>query len=662
MRGSSAISPDQFTSFGELLKYLRRRVGLTQRELSIAVRYSDTQISRLEQNQRVPDRATLTAQFVPALNLEHEPDWAARLLELAATTRGDEAFAPNPNSAPTPLHNLPFQLTSFIGREKEMAEIKRVLIPFSSQGSGAGVQGEGGTRLVTLTGPGGTGKTRLALQVAAGTLTSFSAGVRLIELASLADPVLVPQTVATSIGLHEEANRPILKTLIDFLRPQQALLLFDNCEHLVEACAQLVEALLQTCPNLYILATSRETLGIAGEMTFPVPPLSTPDSRQPLPIETLLHYEAVCLFVERAATALPGFMMTDENAQAIAQVCHRLDGVPLALELAAARVKMLKVEQIAVRLADVFRLLTGGSRTAMPRQQTLRATIDWSYNLLPETERVLLRRLAVFAGGWSLAAAEAVCSKEGIEPEEILELLTSLVNKSLIGVERKQGADARYRLLETIRHYATEKLLGAGEIEQLRERHRDWFLELAKRAEPELWRGRDQVGWLNRLETEHDNLRAALDWSLEAGQIEAGMRLAVALWQFWDERAYYQEGRNWLEAGLAQREHLPKTLLAQTLRAAGRLAAREHDFGLAEAYGEESLTLLRELGDKADLALAIRALATTIFTRGDLARSEPYDVENLALCRELGDKWGIAQALADVGWTAAILGDYGRGI
>ncbi|MFN8457166.1 MAG: tetratricopeptide repeat protein [Anaerolineae bacterium] len=662
MQRSPAILPDHFTTFGELLKYLRRRASLTQRELSIAVGYSDTQISRLEQNLRIPDRATLTAQFVPALHLEHAPEWTARLLELAAIARRDEASAPITNDSLTPLDNLPIQLTSFIGREQEMAEIKRLLAPRSRQGKGAGLPGEGRTRLITLTGSGGTGKTRLALQLAADRLASFPAGVWFVELASLADPALVPQTVATNIGLQEEASRSFLQTLIDFLRPQQTLLVLDNCEHLVAACAQLVEALLQICPHLYILTTSRETLGIAGEIAFPVPPLSTPDPRQPLPPEMLLHYEAVRLFVERAAAVLPGFSMTHENAPAIAQVCHRLDGVPLALELAAARVKALKVEQLAARLADVFRLLSGGSRTALPRHQTLRATIDWSYNLLSETERLLLRRLAVFAGGWNLEAAEFVCSGEGIESEAVLEVLTSLVNKSLVGLKREQGMEARYRLLETIRQYADEKLVESGEAERSHERHRDWFLALAERVEPELYRGRDQVAWSNRLEVEHDNLRVALDGLLKTDRVEVAMRLATALWLFWLDRNYLQEGRTWLEVGLAQRGRLSKALLARTLRIAGRLAVRQGDFDTAEVYGEESVALFRELDDKASLAWAVRGLGAIAEERGDLERAELYMTEDLALCRELDDKWGTAQALADLGFIAARLGDYERGI
>ncbi len=352
-------------------------------------------------------------------------------------------------------NNLPVQLTSFVGREKEMAEIKQQLAPLVPSGRGGG--GEGRVRLLTLTGPGGTGKTRLSLQTAADLLDAFANGVWLVELAPLADPALVPQTVATALGVREQQGRPVQATLTDYLREKKLLLILDNCEHLVEACASLADALLHACPGLKILASSREALGIAGEAPYRVPSLAIPDPRHLPPLETLTQYEAVRLFIERATTALPAFTVTNDNAPALAQICHRLDGIPLALELAAARVKLLRVEQIAARLDDRFRLLTGGSRTALPRQQTLRALIDWSYDLLSEPERALLQRLAVFAGGWTLEAAEAVCSEQKavgsgqkaedktlpsafrilpsafrILPSDVLDLLSRLVDKSVM--------------------------------------------------------------------------------------------------------------------------------------------------------------------------------------------------------------------------------------
>jgi predicted ATPase len=330
-------------------------------------------------------------------------------------------------------NNLPVQLTSFIGREREIAAVKESLAT---------------TRLVTLTGAGGSGKTRLALHVATGLLEHYPDGIWLAQLAPLSEPVLVPKAVASALGIPEQLGRPLTETVVDYLRPRAPLLLLDNCEHLLQACAHLADALLQACPNLRIVATSREALGIAGELTYRVPSLSLPDlKRLPSP-ESLTEYEAVRLFVDRAAFGKPGFQVTRANALAVAQVCQQLDGIPLAIELAAARVKVLAVEQIAARLDDRFRLLTGGSRMVLPRHQTLRAAIDWSYNLLSETERVLLRGLSVFAGGWTLDAAEAVCAGGSVEADTILDLLTALVDKSLVFVEMQRG-EARYRFLET---------------------------------------------------------------------------------------------------------------------------------------------------------------------------------------------------------------------
>ena len=424
-----------------------------------------------------------------------------------------ETFSPpasTPQRHPSPKHNLPSQLTSFIGREKEIAEIRRLLSPLSraeEAGEGLGVR----ARLLTLTGAGGSGKTRLALQAAAQLLDAFPDGVWFIELAPLSDPALVPQSLLSTLGLIEQAGRSALAILTDFLQPKRALLVLDNCEHLIQACAQLAETLLRTCPTLYILATSREALGIAGETPYLVPTLTTPDPTH-ANLDTLPQYEAVRLFVERAQTAWPGFALTNDNTPAVAQVCHQLDGIPLAIELAAARVKALRVEQIAARLTerDRFRLLISGTRTALSRHQTLQALIDWSHDLLSEPERALLRRLAVFAGGWTLEAAEAVCVGDGIEADKVLHLMTQLVNKSLILAEREQGKEARYHILETIRQYASERLLKAGEGEQLRSRHLDFFLRWAERVEPDV-RGPQQLKWLDQFEIENDNLRAALE-------------------------------------------------------------------------------------------------------------------------------------------------------
>jgi predicted ATPase/class 3 adenylate cyclase len=551
-------------------------------------------------------------------------------------------------------NNLPIQLTSFIGREKEMAEVKQLLLT---------------ARLLTLTGSGGTGKTRLSLQVAAEVLDDFANGVWLVELASLSDPALVPQAVTSTLGVREEPNRPLLATLTDYLRARQVLLILDNCEHLIEVCAQLADTLLHACPNLHILASSREALGIAGETTFNVPSLSLPDPKHLPPagaefVPALTQYEAVQLFIERALSALPGFTVTNQNAPAVAQICYRLDGIPLAIELAAARVKMLHVEQIAIRLDDRFRLLTGGSRTALPRQQTLRALIDWSWDLLSEVAGALLRRLSVFAGGWTLEAAETICQDEGwsealqsssfvLHPFEVLDLLTQLANKSLVMVEREQGEEARYRLLETIRQYARDKLLEAKEGEQVRQQHLDYFLRLAERAEPEL-RGPDQKAWLNRLELEHDNLRAALEWSMNS-DAEAGLRLAGALWRFWDIRGYLGEGREWSSQILALPGASSCTIeRANVLYGAGVLAYSQSDYAAARALYEESLTIQRELGalGRKGVADALHGLGNLALRQDDYAEARSLHEESLAIRRELEDRQGIADSLLDLGRVA----------
>jgi predicted ATPase/transcriptional regulator with XRE-family HTH domain len=649
-------------TFGDLLKYLRRRARLTQRELSIAVGYSEAQISRLEQNQRSPDLAAVAALFVPALRLEEEPEVVARLMELAAAVSGKSlpqsgsvtitqavthditAALETPQGLPP--NNLPVQLTSFIGREKEITELRQRLTPDPGT---AGVE-EGdrnyAARLVTLTGPGGTGKTRLSLQVAGELLDAFPDGVWLVELASLADPALVPQTVAVALGLREEVGRPVLDTLIDYVRTRTTLLILDNCEHLVEACARLAETLLRRCPNVYILASSRETMSVLGEMTYHVPPLSFPPLRAN--VHSLHEYESVRLFVDRAAAALPGFSVTTDNASAITQICHQLQGIPLAIELAAARARVLRVEEVAARLTDAFRLLTGGSRTALPRQQTLRATIDWSYNLLSEAERVILRRLSVFAGGWALDAAEEV----GGDHFDVLDALVQLVNKSLVIVERKQGKATRYYLLETVRQYAHEKLIQADEANPIRDRHLAYCLKLAEQAERELT-GPSQVAWMNRLEVELDNLRAALEWSLESN-VEAGLRLASALVGFWEAYGYISDGDASLSQLLKQQPEVSRRTLAhaKAICAQCLLASYRGDFARAHVLGEEALALHRELGDRRGEAFSLFNLSWALCLQDDYAKGQPLALESLALYRELGDKLGIADVLGALGTFA----------
>jgi predicted ATPase/DNA-binding SARP family transcriptional activator len=551
-----------------------------------------------------------------------------------------------PPMPPQPAHtNLPVQLTSFIGRARELAELKRLL---------------GSTHLLTLTGPGGIGKTRLALQLAAEVLEPFAAGAWLVELASLGDPALVTPTLAATLGVHEQPGRPLLDALLDYVRAKSLLLLLDNCEHLIEPCAPLVESLLRAAPGLRIVASSREALGLTGETVYRVPSLALPDPRHLRDLDALAHNESVYLLVDRAQAAYPSFRLTARNAPAIVQICRRLDGIPLALELAAARTRVFPPEQIAARLSDRFRLLTGGSRTALPRHQTLLALIDWSYELLSEGERVLLRRLSVFAGGWSWEAAQAVCG-DGLG-DEVLDSLVSLVDKSLIVVEEPmEAAEGRYRLLETIRQYAREKLLASGEAEAVRDRHLEYFLRLAEEAEPRLRRA-EQLGWLNRLETEHENLRTALAWSLERGKSDRVLRLAGALSYFWELRGYWSEGCKWLDEALARASHeqrgkgsasepSPLTPPEQAQRAkalygSGRLRFMSLlDPDVSRAMVEESLRMWCELGDKWWMAVALEHVGFMSGVEGDVQMARTRLEEGVALAREVEDRWPLALCL-----------------
>ena len=541
-------------------------------------------------------------------------------------------------------HHLPVQLTSFIGREREIAQVKGFMST---------------TRLMTLTGAGGAGKSRLAFQVAAATLEDFADGVWVAELAPIVDPVLVPKAVATALNVSEQPDRPLSDTLADDLHHRSLLLVMDNCEHLRTACAQLVERLLLACPALHILATSRLPLSVPGEMLWRVPSLSLPDARLDPSFEYIQHHEAVRLFVERARSAEPMFGLTADNAPAVAEVCRRLDGIPLAIELAAARTKVLAVGQIAARLDDRFRLLTGGSPSALRRHQTLRATMDWSYGLLSETERTLLRRLSVFAGGWTLEAAEVVCSGDGVESRDVLDVLARLVDNSLVVAETERG-ETRYRLLETVRQYGQERLNEAREASRSQRRHRDWYLELAERGDARL-RGPEEDTWLTRLEAEHDNLRAATEWSkAQADGAEGEVRLARALEWCWYLLGHWSEGRARLEEAIARSKdaspsHLPKVLVGTV-----RLAYRQGDLRRAQAGCDRGLTLCRQVGDKSGTAQFLIWSAIIAIAEARLQEATPLAEDALALCRETGDRWWAVEALAILGTLAMRQGDYER--
>jgi predicted ATPase/Tfp pilus assembly protein PilF len=540
-------------------------------------------------------------------------------------------------------NNLPSQLTSFIGRRRERAEVRRL---FTS------------SRTVTLTGPGGSGKTRLAIQVATDMLAEQSEGSWLVELESLEDPAFISQTVASVLGVQEEPGRPLLETLAETIGDQQMLVVLDNCEHLAGAVASVAEGLLRECPRLLVLATSREPLGLRGELVWRVPMLSVPDIRTNAvkTKDVVARFESVRLFVDRAVAAHPSFQLTDKNATSVAQICHRLDGIPLAIELAAVRVKALPVDKILSRLSDRFQLLTGGNRTALPRQQTLRAAVDWSYDLLIPKERVLLNRVTVFAGGFTLEAAEGVCPNGDIQDSEVLDLVSALVDKSLIVPEETEDG-GRYRLLETIRDYGGEKLRESGEAEALGERHGSYFVTFAEVAEPEL-RGPDQSLWLKRIEQEHDNVRLALRACVKRGDGPVALRLAGALWRFWYVRGYWEEGRKRLAEVSAMPDASARTPeRAKALHGAAVLARVQGDFAAALTLLNESLEIAREQGAPAAIADALFALGNVANQQEDLVGARGYYEQALALRREMNDRPGIALTSHGLGVVAYAMGD-----
>jgi predicted ATPase/DNA-binding SARP family transcriptional activator/DNA-binding CsgD family transcriptional regulator len=552
--------------------------------------------------------------------------------------------APKEEASAGSDNNLPSQRTSFVGQEREVGEAKRDLAM---------------TRLLTLTGSGGSGKTRLALEVARDCVGAYPDGVWLVKLAGLSEGGLVPQAVAAALGVAEQPGRSITDTLVGTLRDKRLLLVLDNCEHLIEAAARLVDGLLDSCPTLRLLATSREPLELAGEVKRSVPPLSAPDPGRTPTVGELEEYESVRLFMDRGGNKASGFALTSENARAVAGVCRRLEGIPLAIELAAARVGVLSVGQISERLKDPLKFLRAGNRTATPRQQTLRGTLDWSYELLGGPERELFRKLSVFASGFSLDAAEAVGSGVGGE-EDVLAVLPMLVDKSLVTVQ--VGGTVRYGMLEPVRQYARERLEASGEADAVGRRHAAYFLALAEEADPELRGGVRQRAWLERLEAEHDNLRAALSWSLN-DEPEQALKLAAALARFWEIHSYFSEGSGWLEAGLRRTGHADAALRARASTEAGTFAWCRGDHDQAIAFHREALTLYRDLGDERGVAFALIFWACQELEKGDLEdaeRAEPQLEEALALGRKLGDELISAYALTNLGAMAQVRGNYER--
>ncbi len=564
-----------------------------------------------------------------------------RLFQVTAPGLRDE-FPPLRTIDQRP-NNLPRQFTSFVGRDRELREATRLLEA---------------TALLTLTGAGGVGKTRLALEVASEALANYEDGAWVIGLGALADPSVLGNVIAATLGVAEQPGRSPVAVVADHLRFRHVLLVLDDCEHVLPQVAQAVDAILRAAPGVRVIATSREPLDIAGESLFPVPSLGIPAADEPFSSETIDQFDASRLFIERCLAAQPNFRISEADAEAIAQICRRLDGIPLALELAAARVRALSVEQIAARLNDQFHLLTGGNRNALPRHQTLRATMDWSFDLLSDRERAVLRRLAVAPGGATLDAAEAVCTAEPVEGYDVLDLITRLVDRSLV-VADATGRESRFTMLETVREYALGRLIDAHEADATRRRHRDWCLALVEEARPAFFRGPEPSHWLERLEGEHDNLRAALAWSEDTpDEHEAGLRLATGLWRFWEIRGYLEEGRSWLERFLRPSTGEVSVRRADALTGAGILALMQGDHAAAFVFHEESLEIQRAIGDQTAISYALNNLANAAIEQGQYARARELYQETLEITQNLRDRHGEAFTLSHLADTTALEGDY----
>jgi predicted ATPase/DNA-binding CsgD family transcriptional regulator len=535
---------------------------------------------------------------------------------------------------------LPAELNTFVGRRHEIAEVKRLL----SEG-----------RLVTLFGVGGVGKSRLALRVAFDLRRAFPDGVWLVELAALANPDLLVQTVSETLEIQDRSVRPPIEVLVDHLRDRQILLILDNCEHLLEECATLTETLMGAAPGLRILATSRQALGVAGEQLMPVPTMSVPEVDGVGPAaDSLRQSDAVRLFAERAQAVVPGFEVTKDNEASVAGICRRLDGIPLAIELAAVRLRAISAQQLLARLDDRFRLLTTGARTALPRQQTLRALIDWSYTLCTDEERLLWSRLSVFSGGLDLEAAEQVCGGDGITPEEVMDVVNGLVEKSILAREEHQST-VRYRLLETIRQYGRDRLRESGDEAWLKVRHRDWCLDLATRAQRD-WYGPDQVTWFARLRAEHGNLRAAMGYCLTTpGEAETGLSIATALRFYWIAAGALREGRTWLDQLLAAASE-PTPARAKALCVNARLAVLQSDFATADTMLDGCRSLGHKLEDKAVLAGGAYVAGLTALIQRDLADAVTLLGEAVEGNRAVGDEMGMVNSLMYLATAHSLLG------
>lgn len=631
--------------FGALVRRHRQAAALSQEALAECAGLSKDAISVIERGKRGAPRPETVALLARALDLSAEE--RAALIAAARAVGAAPDKQVSPHTIPLALPPLPVPLTAFIGREREIASVRERLL-------------DPRTRLVTLTGPGGTGKTRLALEVARGARDAFFDGVTFVSLAALTDHHLVLPTIMQALGLREMADRVPMETLAMALAGARLLLVLDNLEQVVASAPALVTAL-AAAPDVTILATSRTRLGIAGECIYPVDPLHVPSPSDAAHVAALEQVEAVRLYVERAQAVAPTFALTSRNARAVAAICARLDGLPLAIELAAAWSRHLTAEALLRRLDRSLTLLTRGARDAPQRQQTLRETIAWSYELLDEPVRALFRRVSVFAGGCTVDAVRAVCAGVGtaLPEDDVLAGLAALADQSLLLVGEGADGDPRFWMLETVREYGGERLEAGGEMPALRRAHARYYLTLAEEAAPELT-GPRQIMWLARLEREHDNLRAALRWALEGGDAEYGVRLAGALWRFWWFCSHQSEGRRWLDVALARSVTAPPALRARALQGAGQLAINQGDYERATALSAESLALFRAVDDRPGVALVLSNLGEVARELGDYERGADLLGQSLALYEQLGYEQGIAETLHALGQLSLWQGDYAR--
>jgi len=626
-------------SFGTWLRQQRRALDLTQKALADQVGCAEITVRRMEADEYKPSNELALVLFEKlGISVSERSEWV----------RFARGLSEHPNHHATSSQsreqktNLPIPLTSFVGREKEVERIQNRLAQH---------------RLVTLIGAGGIGKTRLSQQVASQLIKNYADGVWLVELASLNDSALVLQTVGAVFGVQQGTSRALIETLIQFLRAKTTLLILDNCEHLLDACAQLADKLLKNCSNLKILATSREALGIIGEALYTVPSLTIPEIQKIESVEKLNDYESVQLFDERAQLVQMDFALTAENASSVAQICHRLDGIPLAIELAAVRVQTFSAEQIATQLNECFHILTGGNRT-LPRHQTLQASIDWSWHLLYDAEQIVLRRLSVFAGGFTLEAARQICSGNGIESRQVSGLISQLVQKSLVVTNQASGRERRFRLLETIRQYAREKLVESGEEENIRTQHLKFFLQLSEQAESAL-KGPAQMEWYACLNDERDNTRAALEWA-DKTDVPAGLFISGRLWRFWED-VDLREGEGWLRKFLANPAAHPQAhARAKALYAYGIILYLTEQYALLGEAAEECLAIYRVLGDQYGEIDALIVSSRFLFTTNDAAQNMEYLQQALALSEALGDIWRRAFVIGHLGWSSG--NDYAQRI